>query len=70
MENTVVIKLSQNNEMTICRHIMSDIKIGDFWAWLNRYIPAFEVLRLLDICECDYKRLMIRKYNRIFNTKN
>lgn len=69
MTNTVVIKLSEHNEMTIYRHIMREIKIDDFWAWLNKYIPAFEVLRLLEICECDYKRLMIRKYNRVFNTK-
>lgn len=67
--NTVLIKLSEYNEMIIYRHVMADVSINDFWSWLNRYIPAFEVLRLLDICECDYKRLMIRKYNRIFNLK-
>lgn len=70
MINTVVIKLSESNEMTIYRHIMADVKINDFWAWLNRCIPAFEALRLLDICECDYKRLMIRKYNRVFNSND
>ena len=68
MENTVLIKLSENNEMTIYRHIMTEIKINDFWAWLNKYIPSFEALRLLDICDCDYKRQMIRKYNRIFKS--
>lgn len=68
MINTVLIKLSEHNEMTIYRHIMRDIKINDFWGWLNKNIPASEVLILLDICECDYKKLKIYKYNRVFNT--
>lgn len=46
--NTVVIKLSAYNEMTIYRHVMRDIKVEDFWAWLNFNIPAPEALRLLD----------------------
>lgn len=53
--------------MVVFRTTMSSIKINDFWAWMNKYIPAPEALRLLGICDCDYKRLMIHKYNRIFN---
>lgn len=65
--NTVIIKLSAYNEMTIYRHVMGNIKVSDFLGWLNFNIPAPEALRLLDICECDYQRLMLRKYDRVFN---
>ena len=65
MENTILIKLRENNEMTVYRHVMSEIKINDFWAWLNRFIPNSESLKLIDICDCDYKRQMIRKYSKL-----
>ena len=65
MSNTIIIKLSENNEMTVYRQIMSEIKINDFWAWLNRFIPNSESLKLIDICDCDYKKKMIRKYSKI-----
>lgn len=44
---------------------MSEIKINDFWSWLNRYIPNNESLKLLEIVDCDYKRIMIKQYSKI-----
>ena len=64
MSNTILIKLSENNEMTVYRHVMSEIKINDFWPWLNRFIPNYESSKLLDICDCDYKRQMIRRFSK------
>lgn len=43
---------------------MSDIKVNDFWAWLNKMIPVSESRKLLDIVDCDYKRQMIHKYSK------
>lgn len=60
----VTIKLNENNSFDVYKHIMSDIKINDFWAWMNRMIPVSESRKLLEIVECDYKRLMIHKYSK------
>ena len=50
---------------TIHKKSMSEIKINDFWGWLNKYIPNEQVLKLLEIVDCDHKRIMIRKYSKL-----
>lgn len=50
---------------TIHKKTMSEIKINDFWGWLNRYIPNNQALKLMEIVDCDYKRIMIRKYSKL-----
>lgn len=60
----VTIILSENNSFDVYKHIMRDIKVNDFWAWLNKMIPVGESRKLLDIVDCDYKRQMIQKYSK------
>ncbi len=61
----VTINLNERQEFDVYRHKVNEIKINDFWAWLNRMIPVSESRKLLDIVDCDYKRQMIMKYSRI-----
>ncbi|MCT4321835.1 hypothetical protein [Elizabethkingia anophelis] len=60
----VTIILNSENSFDVYQHVMSEIKIKDFWAWLNSKIPAFESRKLLEIVDCDYKRQMIQKYSK------
>ncbi len=60
----VTINLNEHQEFDVYRHKMSDIKVNDFWAWLNKMIPVSESRKLLDIVDCDYKRQMIQKYSK------
>lgn len=59
MKVTINYKYSSRN---IFRAEMSDIKINDFWQWLNKNIPSTEARKLKEIVDCDYKRLMLNKY--------
>lgn len=58
-------KVIINDKLTISKHQMSNVKVNDFWSWLNRLIPNSKALLLLDIVDCDHKRLMIRKYSKL-----
>lgn len=61
----VTININGREEFDVYRHKINEIKINDFWAWLNRMIPVSETRKLLDIVDCDYKRQMIMKYSRL-----
>ncbi|HAY3553790.1 hypothetical protein [Elizabethkingia meningoseptica] len=60
----VTIILSSENSFDVYQHVMSEIKINDFWAWLNSKIPVSESRKLLEIVDCGYKRQMIQKYSK------
>lgn len=60
----VTIIINSENSFDVYQHVMSEIKINDFWAWLNSKIPASESRKLLEIVDCDYKRQMIQKYSK------
>lgn len=61
----VTININGREEFDVYIHKINEIKINDFWAWLNRIIPVSESRKLLDIVDCDYKRQMIMKYSRL-----
>ena len=44
---------------------MQDVKINDYWAWLNRFVPTNQAKKLLDIADCDYKIRMIYQYSKL-----
>jgi len=60
----VTININERQEFDVYRHKVNEIKINDFWAWLNKMIPVSESRKLLDIVDCDYKRQMIIKYSK------